>query len=132
MRIKKKEKAYVQDIHLSSCSVFVVDGLWQGDRCECGIYGRQFDRLEKRLFYKILETFNKWTETTDPSDMEMQLVEFTVYDMDKDVIPKLLVQDYRKTTVYAYVKGNGIYPDQDAVKIGELNSVYCTSSKNSA
>ncbi len=73
-------------------------------------------------YYKIMETFDKWTEIASSSDMEKWPVQFTIYDMNKDGIPELLVQDYWKTTVYEYVKGNGIYPGQDAVKIGELDS----------
>ena len=75
-------------------------------------------------YYKIMETYDKWTDTTSPSDMEMWPVQFTVYDMDKDGIPELLVQDYWSTTVYEYVKGNGIYPGQDAVEIGKLDSYH--------
>ena len=73
-------------------------------------------------YYKILETYSNWVETTSSADMKKRPIQFTIYDMDKNGTPELLIQDYWETTVYEYVKGNGIYPGQDAVKIGNLDS----------
>ena len=73
-------------------------------------------------YYKIMETFDKWTEIASSSNMEKWPVQFTIYDMNKDGIPELLVQDYWSTSVYEYVKWRGIYPGQDAVEIGKIDT----------